>query len=388
MKKQIVIYLLILFVLISCQTPAEIEPEKNQPSYMDPLVNGLDQWEKDKRVPYFEQALDRSPGNPLILYLMGKEEKHAGNIKEALKYFEEAQKADPNFAMAFYMAGTIKLWELGDESGIEELKKAYDLYPESFDISMTWIELMDDKKTALIDLAERFPDRWEPVKYLALDYFSKGDLKNALLTIDKAISLFPEIGLLYIEKGHFLISNGEKEAALEAYRLGINLEPENPYFRGILGNFYLAQGEMENAERELLISLQSDWVDWETYLGLTKLYSLQGDREKAMHYLSFLEEKGAYFDFLEGVVLFRTGDMEEGIKKISRANKEEKWNLDFQLTLAAAYVLMGERDKGELILDMMEDKDVSDAPWYSGFEFQIDLIKKGLYSPLFDEFTP
>lgn len=159
-------------------------------------------------------------------------------------------------------------------------------------------------------------------------YNSLGDLNAALTEVNKLIELQPEDYFLYYMRGIINYDMGNKENALDSYSLAVSMAPERDYPLFSRGRMYYILGDKEsaNADFKRVLEINNDTANFncsvfaDYYLGnidrakercqlmLAKsnsegnnydaacLYSLLGDKSRALDYLEIALEKG-YADF-------------------------------------------------------------------------------------------
>ena len=160
------------------------------------LFSGLNLHAQDKKDIALEKAME-------AIELMDN-----GKIKESIKLLDEAAKLDPDRIDYPY-------------------EKAYAFH------------LKDDHKGA-IKILEKISDHKNVnervFQLLGNSYDILGDSKKAFDAYDRGLKIFPNSGMIYLEKGNVHWGKNEFNDALEYYEYGIKVDPTFPsnYYRATL----------------------------------------------------------------------------------------------------------------------------------------------------------
>jgi tetratricopeptide (TPR) repeat protein len=76
-----------------------------------------------ERMRQLHQMLERTPGDPFLLYGIAMEHKKAGDAAAALEFFERTTAADPGYCYAYYQRGQV-LESTGDGDGARAAYRA------------------------------------------------------------------------------------------------------------------------------------------------------------------------------------------------------------------------------------------------------------------------
>ena len=250
----------------------------------------------------------RSTENPEAhrLYLLGRYEfaKYTqSGWNNAIRYYEEALKLDPNYALAYcgladnyaYMGSVVMPEKEAIAKEKEFAQKALELDPELAEAHMS----------------------------LALTLVADFDWRNGLKEFDRALELNPNLAFAYELQSWTLNGLGRFDEAIAKTRKAVELDPLNPFFQMsvsfyqywgrqyddaiaqarktlamdpnsaishvLLGLSFLKKGDMAGAIAELQKTKAPDPGAWyQGFLGYT--YAVSGDRAKAEQSLRELEE--------------------------------------------------------------------------------------------------
>lgn len=141
----------------------------------------------------------------------------AGSTEEAIKLLEECEKLDPDNISYPY-------------------EKAYTLYlSKDYDQSIKILNKLTNHEQA--------NDR--VYQMLGNSHDMNGKQKKAIEVYEKGLELFPQSGLLYLERGNIELINVNYNKALEYYEKGIEVQPDFP------SNYYRAAKLFLNSNEEV-----------------------------------------------------------------------------------------------------------------------------------------
>lgn len=238
-----------------------------------------------------------------------------------------------SFALSHYiMAGVYE--DLGDiDEAIQEYKKALKADYQSSEIHLSlatsYIKKNDiPKAIEELKLAADFdPEAEEPHAILALLYSlqKQSDLseKEYEIALINASKLEPKNTEIYKSLGEVYIRQKKLKEAENTYKLILGLSPDDSEAHFYLALIYDESKNREAAVKELQksIELKPDYHEALNYLGY--IYAEEGrnlDQAETMikKALEFEPDNGAYIDSL-GWVYFKKGKLKEAIKELERA---------------------------------------------------------------------
>jgi superkiller protein 3 len=191
--------------------------------------------------------LDRKSLSALLA--LGRLQREAGALSQAILAFHEASQRNPNEAEAWLGAGVCRA-------------------------------ALGDRTSARVDLeraAAVAQTRAEPLIALADLDVAERDLGNALRRYRAALLLDPKNALGHVKLGNTLMRAGEIEAAVPEYRAALAAQPDLAAAHNGLGAALFAQDDLPAAERELKSAAELDPKDPHPWLNLARLYKRQGD---------------------------------------------------------------------------------------------------------------
>jgi tetratricopeptide (TPR) repeat protein len=192
-----------------------------------------------------KEALEQKPtGSPesYSLYLKGRyfwNERTRESVKKAIRYFEEAVRLDPNFALAYsgladcYLIQEDRGWASHAEAG--PLTKGY---------AEKALELNRDLAEAHASLGLVLDEQW--------------DLTGAEKELKQAISLKPNYASAYHWYSNVLGNMGRYEEALEFERRALELDPYSSIFSQGIGIHLLLMGRTREALTQFEKTAEAD----------------------------------------------------------------------------------------------------------------------------------
>jgi TolB-like protein/Flp pilus assembly protein TadD len=179
----------------------------------------------------------------LSLYLKGRyywNERTKPSIDKALKYFEEAIKRDPKFAIAY--SGIADCYTLYGANG---WLKPDDAFPKSKEYATRALDIdptLAEPHTTLADVLNSYEGKWEE---------SETEFKRAL-------ELKPNYSLAHMWYGLLLMFLRRFDEAREQFNLAVELDPLSRVGALNIASVSAASGRPKDAIRELEAALEKD----------------------------------------------------------------------------------------------------------------------------------
>ncbi len=210
----------------------------------------------DEVVIMMMQVATSEPGSADTLYFAGEARRLAKRYNEALTFYNEAIRVNPNYAPSYLGKARANLATNPRRDVVADLSKAVELDPNFF---------------------EAYLER-------ALYYLQRADYESALNDVAEADAINPGSPLIKLTLARVLMAMGENEAALEAAIQAKDLDITMLESYLVLGMAYRANGEIEKAVEtlETYVAYQPDNAEAFTVLGAA--YFSKGDDETALKY--------------------------------------------------------------------------------------------------------
>jgi tetratricopeptide (TPR) repeat protein len=223
----------------------------------------------DEQVRFYSEAIRLQPDFAIAFNNRARARNTKGDLEGALRDISAAIRFKPDFAVAFYNRGNGRR-DKGDlEGALQDFSEAIRLQPDYADAFYKRGLARRDKgdlKGALQDYSEAIrlkPDYAEAFNDRAVARSIKGDLKGALQDISEAIRLNPNSAVAFYNRGNGRLDKGDLEGALQDFSEAIRL---NPYFapafhnRGVVRS---KKGDLKGALQDYseAIRLKPDYAD-------------------------------------------------------------------------------------------------------------------------------
>jgi len=142
-----------------------------------------------------------------------------------------------------------------------------------------------EARRILASLVEKSPQSVPFLARLAGLEGRMGDQKAALLSLDRALGLSPQLDFLHLERGDLLLALGRKDEAAKAFRLALGLQPKlaNAWLR--LAEMALRAGKGDEEEKLLLEAAQAGTSSGVIAARLAEITLRRGDLVAADHHL-------------------------------------------------------------------------------------------------------
>lgn len=167
------------------------------------------------------------------------------------------------------------------------------------------IQKQDDRNIAIYsrELLIRSPSDISALNALALYYFKRGQFETAKTLLNKAISVEPQVSLLYSNLGFIVQSQGQDDEATQLYRQSLKIDPLNAIAAANIGSIYLKRKDYQKAKVAFEIAVEKGQRDWKTLSNY-------------------------------GVALTALGNYELAYSQLKSATSQQSQNLEVNLNLA------------------------------------------------------
>jgi len=213
------------------------------------------QW--DNSVNMWLQLATVEPGSVDALYFAGEARRMANRFNEALTFYNEAIRSNPNYAPSYLGKARANLGLNPNRNVLTDLDKALATDP---------------------NFAEAYLER-------ALYHVKRANYAAALNDVEDADAIYPGSPLIKVTLARVLLAMGENETALEAAIQANELDITMLEGYLVLGMAYRANGEMEKAVETLEVYVQYKPDSAEAFTVLGAAYFNNGDDETALESL-------------------------------------------------------------------------------------------------------
>ena len=277
------------------------------------------------------------------LYLKGRyfwNERVRDSIGKAVKYFEEAVKVDPDYALAYsgladcYLIYSDRGWlapRIAVPKGKEYALTAFRLDPRLAEVRASlglvfmqewkWQEAEKEFEKAI----ELNPSYSAAYNWYGVSLWLTGKYEEAVQKTERASELDPLSPLIASNLFRDLLSLGRRDEALGQFRRLTELSPDSWQEHSSHSMIHLMESRFEDAisESEKANHLLGENLGLKAQLGF--VYGMGGRKEQAIKILDVLRvaEKNDYVpDCWIGIVLFGLGRRDEAFEHLDKALEE------------------------------------------------------------------
>ncbi len=274
---------------------------------------------------------------------------------DAMRAFEEALRADPDFVMAHYHLG--RLFALLPDPDAAAAQTDYvianiDRVPERDRLLVEGVyaayrdEDFARAEDLLQELVRQYPDHvtgW--VRLVGVQGRGLGYSDQQIETLQRGIEANPASGLLHNQLGYALADHGRYAEAVRVIERYVELNPEEPNAYDSLAEMYVLSGQPEDAFQKYGEVLEHDPQWFGAYFGRTLTSAMLGRYDVAFDELEKFQEtwigasRGApsIYGEVAAILLSKLGRYEEAMQHL-RASQEESERAGVPLLEKAAEV--------------------------------------------------
>jgi adenylate cyclase len=293
------------------------------------------------------------------LYLLGRYEfgkyTQAG-WTNAIRYYEEALKLDPDYALAYcgladnyaYMGSVVMPEKEANEKVKEFAQKALELDPDLAEARMSF----------------------------ALALVSAYDWRNGLKEFDRALELNPNLAFAYELQAWTVNGLGRFDEAIAKTKKAVELDPLNPFFQMSLSFFQYWARQYDNAIPQARKTLEMDPNSAISHVLLGLSFLKKGDTAGAISELqkSKAPDPGAWYQGFLGYAYAISGDRAKAEQSLRELEDVAKRQYVSPTAFATIYLGLGEKQKA---LDSLEKayEQQDSACWYLKIDQIYDSVR-------------
>lgn len=230
-------------------------------------------WKDDRTL--FEDTIRKSPYAPEAQYMLGYDAYQKGNYTEAVQYFSESLRMDPN-AIAFLPTPWAlanlgyAFQKLGDAaSATRAFQNALQIFPgmerAEFGLALAMQSLGEPDQAITIyqSILARIPDHEDAHYNLGIVYESMDSLGRAEEHYRSVLAINPSRKEAHTNLGSVLAQMGRGDDALAAYHAALHQDAKDPKLHFNVGLLYARNGQPEPAMQALndALALDSTFAD-------------------------------------------------------------------------------------------------------------------------------
>lgn len=196
----------------------------------------------------------------------------------------------------------------------------------------------------LEELATLFPDSPTPLLHLSKIFIDRSRYEAALKYAEAGLAANPGHADLAFNRALSLQEMGKPDAAIEAFKRYLELNPDNPWAYNNIGDAYRHLKLYDQAENYLKLAIERDRRFIPAYYNLAMLYMDQQDWERCAYYAQIAER----VDPLNKEVQLALGDAFMGLREhqsalqhLVNATLIDRDFVEAYETMSSAYVELG-----------------------------------------------
>ncbi|MBS2021983.1 MAG: hypothetical protein JST92_06205, partial [Deltaproteobacteria bacterium] len=202
-------------------------------------------------------------------------------LQAATEALHKALALDPDFAQALAWLGRCE----ADATGLAHLERAVALAQKLPETERLSVEALlaerrgDDEtvRTLRRKLADLAPNDWLTQLQMGVQAFYDHKSQAAIVFLNRAVALRPELAEPYIYLGYTLALQGDSEAGVRAARRQVELQPDEPNAHDSLGEVLLLVDRVEEAEKAFLHAAELSSDPWMMWMGVAYCRFVRGD---------------------------------------------------------------------------------------------------------------
>ncbi|WP_145254251.1 tetratricopeptide repeat protein [Planctomycetes bacterium Pan216] len=279
----------------------------------------------------------------------------SGEVNEAERLLEEAQREDPNNSEIPFMLAMVARQRGDLDQAIARLRdvvRAHRGNPQAhFQLGLTLAGQgsFDEAIQALNDCLALTPNFTDARFQLGRIYASCGRWQESLASLEDALRLDPKSVPIHEFMGQLLTTLGQMDRAMSHFQTVVDLQPNSADAQCNLGAAYVNAMRFEEAAACLNRSLQMDPNSAETHHNIGVMLTSQGEPEQALPYLrKSLELQQDFAPALNslGAALQKCGRIQEALESYDKACELIPKYPDARFNAAQMRLLLGDLEKG------------------------------------------
>jgi tetratricopeptide (TPR) repeat protein len=322
----------------------------------------------------YAQELDDQEhhANPATLLMLGRILLRLGQVSQAADQFTAAEKLDPNSPAVLASLAFLYVAERKFPEAEQEFKSATQAAPKDAGILGDYASFLISQKqepraSAMVrQFLTQNPN--DPQAHLVMGQIYAIEKNNpaALLETETAAKLKPSVDA-YMQMGQIDRDQANNSAAVQAYEQAIALGPPSAPLVAVIGNIYMAEGDMPKAISEFQRALNIDPNFAVAANNLAWIYAEQGQNLDialglAQKAKSAQPEVPSFSDTLAWV-MFRRGEYAQALPLLQDCVKRTPDSAQFRYHLGMVLVADGQKANGrkELQTALQMKLDSADA---------------------------
>ena len=310
----------------------------------------------EEAVTVLEEAVRRSPNDPLVRESLGRVYLGKGDVTAARRAADDLKTLSPKSASGFYLSGLVAQAEKKPDESEREFERALALEPGATEplSALTLLEMRHGHSRQAIErvqgAAARDPSNPQLVNLLAELYFTEKDFAKAAETLNHAIALAPNWAVPYRNLARLQLAQDDVATAIRTYETGVEHSAADAQLVNELAALYEKQGRSSEAIMRLtelhkqrpgqpwiarnlamlLVTYRSDRASLDTARDLTAPFSVS--------------QNSLLLD-VNGWVRFKRGEFTDARATLERAASLTPTSSEIRYHLAMAQLRTGDTER-------------------------------------------
>jgi serine/threonine protein kinase/tetratricopeptide (TPR) repeat protein len=256
------------------------------------------------------------------------------DLEEAIRELSQAIEADPRFAEAHYLRGASYRQNGQQEEAEADLTQAIALRPDLVEAYYERGDLYLDQArgqdawhdfTTIIELQPEYAEAYYKRAQACSWYVHDCNDNRALVDLERAIELAPDLAEARQMRGDLYFSAGEYDLAVSDLTQAIETAPDDVYTWSLLGQVFYMLGEYGQAIASYDQALELEPADLELYYHRAATYLEMGDLGAALQDFDKVlllepERSGAHYG--RGRIYAAAGRYEEAVVEFTEVMKD------------------------------------------------------------------
>ncbi len=291
------------------------------------------------------------------LYVEGNEALKIGDLYQAIDYFKEALRYNPDFVKPHKGLAEV-FFRLGEYSEAERyIQKARSLARMNTEIAAlegriyTGLGEFDKASSVFSSILRREPNNLEAQFGVAELEVARGRAKNALEVYLGALRSYPRNRRGLLSAAILYETQGEEKEARELIKTAVRFYPDDPQVHALAASHYLDTGDLANAEVHAQRSLTEDPDNKDALQVLIDVYFTQDRYDQAIPRIRRSLETSS--DLLQRYALAKalaeTGRIDEAVRAFTAALRTRPDDEVMRIVMEDALISQLDRDHAKRV---------------------------------------
>jgi tetratricopeptide (TPR) repeat protein/predicted Ser/Thr protein kinase len=270
-------------------------------------------------------------------FLKGVEKYDRYYYDEALKFFENSVRMDPNFATAYQWLA-LSYGKLGDtKARTAALMKAKALAEKAgekdrLNIEALYAQVIEndvEKRIRILEeLARKYPGEKRVHYNLGIHFWNKKEFAAAIDEYGKALALDPNYGSALNGLGYTYADMGNYEKAIEYFEKYASVSPGDANPLDSLAEMYFQIGQLDSSIEKYEAAVKAKPDFFEAYWRVAYVYALKEEYQKAIDWIEQLVDRAPSSGIKAEAYLWKafyhywTGEVDRSLRALRMASEQ------------------------------------------------------------------